>query len=294
MQEIFSAGDFAPPLLEDGFVSAAKRLFPNDLAATGRGPAVGGRIFAPFGSRSMPRASHISGRSQIWCLALLGVLALCGACRRDPTAARQRFLDSGNRYMASGEYAEATVQFRNARAVDPRLERRARQARRSILAGWELRRCAGRVCPRSGYAPGRSGPAATHGQPAPPRRSIRRRKSPRRKGTGKKRRRCQCADPRRERARRLEGFRRGGEPDRGSDQDRPRPKRHVFEPRRPGVESREARRRRAGIQESGRTPTDVRPGACGARHLLLVDRPAGGRRTRVDTGARISNREALC
>ena len=54
-----------------------------------------------------------------WRLALLGVLALCGACRRDPTAAKQTFVDSGNRYMATGKYAEAAVQYRNARAVEP-------------------------------------------------------------------------------------------------------------------------------------------------------------------------------
>ena len=66
----------------------------------------------------MPRASHDSRRSSpgVWpCSAS----SHCAASAAISDSGPQRFLDSGNRYIATGEYAEAAVQYRNARAVDP-------------------------------------------------------------------------------------------------------------------------------------------------------------------------------
>lgn len=53
---------------------------------------------------------------------LLGA-ALTGslACERNPTARKQRFVESGDRYFDKGEFPEAVVEFSNALQIDPNL-----------------------------------------------------------------------------------------------------------------------------------------------------------------------------
>jgi tetratricopeptide (TPR) repeat protein len=82
-----------------------------------RSPRCGG-ILAQFDCQ-MIKPAPASRLSRLRTLALVGVLVASAACRQDSRAARQRFLDTGNRYMAAGEYAEAIIEYRNARALDP-------------------------------------------------------------------------------------------------------------------------------------------------------------------------------
>jgi tetratricopeptide (TPR) repeat protein len=51
---------------------------------------------------------------------LLAVSLAAAGCRKDPEFAKQEYLKSGDRYMASGKTAEAIVQYRNAIQQDPR------------------------------------------------------------------------------------------------------------------------------------------------------------------------------
>jgi Tfp pilus assembly protein PilF len=45
---------------------------------------------------------------------------LCAVgCSSDPTARKQEFVESGNRYFEQGKYAEAAIEYRNAVKVDP-------------------------------------------------------------------------------------------------------------------------------------------------------------------------------
>ena len=47
-------------------------------------------------------------------------LGLCGtACRQDPKVARQRYLESGDRFSKAGKHAEAVIEYRNALQQDP-------------------------------------------------------------------------------------------------------------------------------------------------------------------------------
>src|SRR5947209_2344943 len=50
-------------------------------------------------------------------LAFLCALALTG-CSRDPNVKKQKYLESGKRFMQSQKYREAAIQFSNALQVD--------------------------------------------------------------------------------------------------------------------------------------------------------------------------------
>ena len=55
-------------------------------------------------------------------LALLGMLAAalsCSACSRDPKVVKAKYVESGERYLAEGKLAEATLEYRNALQADP-------------------------------------------------------------------------------------------------------------------------------------------------------------------------------
>ena len=41
-------------------------------------------------------------------------------CSRDPNVRKQKYLDSGQRYLEKGKYREASIQFSNAIQVDAR------------------------------------------------------------------------------------------------------------------------------------------------------------------------------
>src|SRR5579872_6558839 len=50
---------------------------------------------------------------------LLALLALA-SCNRDPNVAKQRYLESGNRYLEKGLYNQARIKFKNALQKDMR------------------------------------------------------------------------------------------------------------------------------------------------------------------------------
>ncbi|OFV89640.1 MAG: hypothetical protein A3H95_14095 [Acidobacteria bacterium RIFCSPLOWO2_02_FULL_64_15] len=58
------------------------------------------------------------GRPLITLVALITIAAAGAGCRRDPAAAKARYLESGNRYAAAGKYPEAIIEYRNALQQD--------------------------------------------------------------------------------------------------------------------------------------------------------------------------------
>jgi tetratricopeptide (TPR) repeat protein len=57
---------------------------------------------------------------QLISLFLLAILALLGACNRDPNVAKRKYLDSGNRYFSRGKYREARIMYLDALKRDQR------------------------------------------------------------------------------------------------------------------------------------------------------------------------------
>ena len=56
------------------------------------------------------------------CLLVLSIVPLglsAAACRQDPAVAKQRYLESGDRYAKSGKHAEAAIEYKNALQQDP-------------------------------------------------------------------------------------------------------------------------------------------------------------------------------
>jgi|HubBroStandDraft_5_1064220.scaffolds.fasta_scaffold02676_3 tetratricopeptide (TPR) repeat protein len=51
-------------------------------------------------------------------LSMVGLLLLMCACYRDPNLAKQKYLQSGQRYFDKGEYGRASIQFRKALQID--------------------------------------------------------------------------------------------------------------------------------------------------------------------------------
>ncbi|MFZ0419603.1 MAG: tetratricopeptide repeat protein, partial [Candidatus Sulfotelmatobacter sp.] len=61
-------------------------------------------------------------RSVLVRLFLVGffITALFTGCSRDPNVRKQKFLESGDRYLSQGKYREAAIQYSNALQIDPR------------------------------------------------------------------------------------------------------------------------------------------------------------------------------
>ena len=51
---------------------------------------------------------------------LLLALALLAGCSRDPNVRKQKYLQSGEKYLSKGKLNEAIIEFRNALEIDPR------------------------------------------------------------------------------------------------------------------------------------------------------------------------------
>src|ERR1700726_1242218 len=47
------------------------------------------------------------------------LLAPLPACNRNPNTEKQKYLESGNRYLENGQFPEAVIQFSNAIRIDP-------------------------------------------------------------------------------------------------------------------------------------------------------------------------------
>lgn len=68
-------------------------------------------------------------------VALVGVVLLfLGACSRDPTQQKLRYLTSGEKYYKEGKYPEAALQFRNALQLDPQSAEAHYQLARTYLS----------------------------------------------------------------------------------------------------------------------------------------------------------------
>jgi tetratricopeptide (TPR) repeat protein len=59
----------------------------------------------------------VSFKSAQWFLLVLSLL-LCAGCFRSPNERKQRYLDSGKRYLKNAKYQEAIIQFQNAIQID--------------------------------------------------------------------------------------------------------------------------------------------------------------------------------
>ena len=69
--------------------------------------------------RSRSRSSmQLRRRAFLACTTLFVALAVLSGCHRDPTVAKQKYLESGKRYAAEGKWREATIQFSNALKID--------------------------------------------------------------------------------------------------------------------------------------------------------------------------------
>ena len=62
------------------------------------------------------RQVHIARVSAMLVLSL--AVAFTVGCHRDPNVRKQKYLESGKRYEASGKYKEAVIQFSNALKID--------------------------------------------------------------------------------------------------------------------------------------------------------------------------------
>src|ERR1035441_5053938 len=62
------------------------------------------------------RQVHIARISAVVAVSL--ALVFTAGCSRDPNVRKQKYLESGKRYEASGKYREAAIQFQNALKVD--------------------------------------------------------------------------------------------------------------------------------------------------------------------------------
>jgi len=69
--------------------------------------------------------------SGLW---LVGAIAiLLSGCSHDPNVRKQKYLESGERYLEKGKYPEAIIQFANAVQVDPRFAEAHYQLGRAYL-----------------------------------------------------------------------------------------------------------------------------------------------------------------
>ena len=66
------------------------------------------------------RRTQISGLKRIAILLVtLGLLSTLVACKGDPAVKKQKYLESGNRYLDKKQFKEATIQYQNAIQIDP-------------------------------------------------------------------------------------------------------------------------------------------------------------------------------
>ena len=63
-----------------------------------------------------PRQTHVARISAMLVVSI--AVAFTSGCHRDPNVRKQKYLESGKRYEASGKYKEAAIQFANALKVD--------------------------------------------------------------------------------------------------------------------------------------------------------------------------------
>ena len=69
--------------------------------------------------RGRSRSSiHLRQRALLAVTTLFVALAVLSGCHRDPTVAKQKYMESGKRYAAEGKWREATIQFSNALKID--------------------------------------------------------------------------------------------------------------------------------------------------------------------------------
>ncbi len=61
---------------------------------------------------------HLRQRALLAVTTLFVALAFLSGCHRDPTVAKQKYMESGKRYAAEGKWREATIQFSNALKID--------------------------------------------------------------------------------------------------------------------------------------------------------------------------------
>jgi len=61
---------------------------------------------------------HLRQRALLAVTTLFVALAVLSGCHRDPTVAKQKYMESGKRYAAEGKWREATIQFSNALKLD--------------------------------------------------------------------------------------------------------------------------------------------------------------------------------
>src|SRR5437899_1438094 len=62
-----------------------------------------------------------SGRLKVAAaLLVFSLAAMLGGCSLDPQKGKVKYLESGKRYLKTGKYQEASIQFRNAIKLDPR------------------------------------------------------------------------------------------------------------------------------------------------------------------------------
>src|SRR3974377_1383869 len=59
-------------------------------------------------------------RSSAAFLFVIALVVLLGGCHRDPTVAKHKYLESGDRYYAKEKYHEAAIQYQNAIKIDPK------------------------------------------------------------------------------------------------------------------------------------------------------------------------------
>ena len=71
---------------------------------------------------------------------VLAALAVLSSCSADPQKAKQRYLQSGVRYIESGKYEQAILQFQNAIKLDPRFAEAFYQMSKAYLANRDAQR----------------------------------------------------------------------------------------------------------------------------------------------------------
>jgi len=64
------------------------------------------------------RGTKLPGRRL--CIAGTLLFAFLAGCSRDPNIRKEKYLETGNRYLQNQQYREAAIEYRNALQIDPR------------------------------------------------------------------------------------------------------------------------------------------------------------------------------